>query len=48
MIFCCLWQAVIAEKNGGLGCNVGEDGGLAPDISRYIYFSFLMLICLHL
>jgi len=48
MIYCCLWQAVISEKNGGLGCNVGEDGGLAPDISRYIYFSSLMLICLHL
>ncbi|CAN8247416.1 unnamed protein product [Cochlearia groenlandica] len=26
-------KAVVTEKNGNLGCNVGEDGGLAPDIS---------------
>ncbi|KAH0849341.1 hypothetical protein HID58_018082 [Brassica napus] len=26
-------KAVVTEKNGNMGCNVGEDGGLTPDIS---------------
>ncbi|KAJ4891263.1 Cytosolic enolase 3 [Raphanus sativus] len=26
-------KAVVTEKNGSMGCNVGEDGGLTPDIS---------------
>lgn len=34
MIYFCVWQAVVTEKNGNMGCNVGEDGGLTPDISR--------------
>lgn len=25
-----------------MGCNVGDDGGLAPDISRYMYCPFVM------
>ncbi|KAL4571113.1 hypothetical protein LXL04_017864 [Taraxacum kok-saghyz] len=36
-------KAVIAEKYGAHGCNVGEDGGLAPDITRQynaIFHSF--------
>ncbi|KAI3679934.1 hypothetical protein L2E82_50914 [Cichorium intybus] len=28
-------KAVIAEKYGAHGCNVGEDGGLAPDITSF-------------
>lgn len=28
------WQAVITEKHGAHGCNFGEDGGFAPNISR--------------
>jgi len=34
------WQTVITEKYGSIGCNVGEDGGFAPDISRQDYFGF--------
>jgi enolase len=30
-------QAVITEKYGAHGCNVGEDGGFAPNISRQVY-----------
>jgi hypothetical protein len=29
-------QAVITEKYGAHGCNVGEDGGFAPNISRQV------------
>lgn len=36
------WQAVIIEKIGNLGGNVGEYGGFAPCISRYIYFPSMM------
>uniref|UniRef100_A0A803LX71 phosphopyruvate hydratase n=1 Tax=Chenopodium quinoa TaxID=63459 RepID=A0A803LX71_CHEQI len=32
-------KAVITEKFGVHGCNVGEDGGLAPNISRQAYFT---------
>ncbi|KAL4559610.1 hypothetical protein LXL04_031753 [Taraxacum kok-saghyz] len=28
-------KAVITEKFGAQGCNVGEDGGFAPNISRH-------------
>lgn len=29
-------QAVITEKYGAHECNVGEDGGFAPNISRQV------------
>jgi hypothetical protein len=29
-------QAVITEKYGAQGCNVGEDGGFAPNITRQV------------
>jgi hypothetical protein len=32
-------QAVITEKFGPHNCNVGEDGGFAPNVSRQV--------CLH-
>jgi enolase len=35
-------QAVIVDKYGAHGCNVGEDGGFAPNISRQV---FLSMIC---
>lgn len=34
-------QAVITEKYGAHGCNVSEDGGFAPNISRQVLFSYL-------
>lgn len=30
-------KAVITEKYGSHGCNVGEDGGFAPNISRQVF-----------
>lgn len=33
-------QVVITEKYGAYGCNVGEDGGFAPDISRQVLMPF--------
>lgn len=33
---CFKGQAVITEKYGAHGCSVGEDGGLAPNISRQV------------
>ncbi|KAL6974814.1 phosphopyruvate hydratase [Sarracenia purpurea var. burkii] len=30
-------QAVIMEKYGAHGCNVGEDGGFGPNISRQVF-----------
>ena len=41
-------QAVITEKYGAHGCHVGEDGGLAPNISRQVFLLLLhriLLIC---
>ncbi|KAF8402721.1 hypothetical protein HHK36_010810 [Tetracentron sinense] len=32
-------KAVITEKCGANGCNVGEDGGFAPNISRQVFSS---------
>lgn len=37
-------QAVIAEKYGAHGCNVGEDGGLAPDITRHVYCLLINMV----
>jgi len=31
-------QAVITEKSGAHNCNVGEDGGYAPNISRQAFY----------
>lgn len=31
-------QAVITEKYGAHNCNVGEDGGFAPNISRQAFY----------
>ena len=31
-------KAIITDKYGAPGCNVGEDGGLAPNISRHVVF----------
>lgn len=42
-----LVQAVITEKYGSHGCNVGEDGGFAPDIPRQV-FSFGIIADLNL
>jgi enolase len=30
-------QAVIKEKYGEQGCNVGEDGGFSPNLSRQVF-----------
>lgn len=32
-------QAVITETYGAHGCNVGEDGGFTPNISRQVLTS---------
>lgn len=32
-------QAVITERYGSHGCNVGEDGGFTPNISRLVLSS---------
>ncbi|RXH84729.1 hypothetical protein DVH24_033013 [Malus domestica] len=32
-------KAIITEKYGAHGCNVGEDGGFAPNISRQVFFA---------
>lgn len=37
-------QAVIVDKYGAHGCNVGEDGGFAPNISRQVFLSITCLI----
>jgi hypothetical protein len=31
-------QAVITEKCGPHNCNVGEDGGFAPNVSRQAFY----------
>lgn len=36
-------QAVISEKYGAVGCNVGEDGGFAPNILRQVYLPVLFI-----
>lgn len=36
-------QAVITEKYGAHGCNVGEDGGFAPNISGQVFSSYFEL-----
>ncbi|CBI27850.3 unnamed protein product, partial [Vitis vinifera] len=40
-------KAVITEKYGAHGCDVGEDGGLAPNISRQVFFLLhrILLMC---
>ncbi|KAL2898827.1 Cytosolic enolase 3 [Bienertia sinuspersici] len=35
-------KAVITEKYGVHGCNVGEEGGLAPNVSRQVHLSFAL------
>ncbi|KAK6163228.1 hypothetical protein DH2020_000092 [Rehmannia glutinosa] len=37
-------KAVITEKYGPHGCNVGEDGGFAPNISRQVSFTCTSII----
>ncbi|OVA15544.1 Enolase [Macleaya cordata] len=32
-------KAIISERYGANGCNVGEDGGFAPNISRQVLFT---------
>ena len=29
-------QAIITEKYDAQGCNIGEDGDLAPNVSRHV------------
>lgn len=40
---CLTWvQAIIFDKYGSTGCNVGEIGGFAPNISRQVLLPFMM------
>ncbi|KAK8485076.1 hypothetical protein V6N11_031096 [Hibiscus sabdariffa] len=41
-------KAVITEKYGANGCNVGEDGGFTPDISRQVLLLSLTILIFHM
>ncbi|KAK8637581.1 hypothetical protein V6N13_136056 [Hibiscus sabdariffa] len=41
-------KAVITEKYGANGCNVGEDGGFTPDISRQALLLSLTILIFHM
>ncbi|MBA0752755.1 hypothetical protein Gogos_001560 [Gossypium gossypioides] len=41
-------KAVITEKYGANGCNVGEDGGFVPDISRQVLPLCLTILVFHI
>lgn len=38
VLFVTKGQAVITEKCGAHNCNVGEDGGFAPNVSRQAFY----------
>ncbi|KAA3485799.1 cytosolic enolase 3-like [Gossypium australe] len=48
LVYCKEEQAVITEKYGANGCNVGEDGGFVPDISRQVLPLCLTILVFHI